>query len=385
MNVLYIIDQGTVGGAIHSFMEMVVALKQLGVQPIVVTSLHNDVNDYLDNNGIENVASGHKAMLNPFSWKSIKGPIFLVRKYFSYKSGEAKALRVLEEKIDFSKIDLIHTNSARCDLGCLINQKYGIPHVMHIREYADLDFNCISFRRRYISFYNNYTTKFISISNSVKEHWVKKGIKRDKISTIYNGINFVDISESSDQEKRSDVIKMVIAGGVYKTKGQHLAVEAMTLLPEPIKRKFTLDIIGWYGKRYIPAFMKVARNNGIESQVRILGSRDDVHQLLGNYHIGLMCSKSEGFGRVTAEYMHAQLGVIVSDSGANPELIQDGINGLMFKSGNAESLSKCLIRLFNDRDLLIRLSHAAKEKARKTYTQEMNAAAIFKMYQEILK
>jgi len=98
-----------------------------------------------------------------------------------------------------------------------------------------------------------------------------------------------------------------------------------------------------------------------------------------------MCSRSEGFGRVTAEYMHAQLGIIASDSGANPELIEDGVTGLLFKSGDAKSLADCIIRFYNNRELLIQLSHAAREKARREYTQHKNAENIYKIYQEILK
>ena len=83
--------------------------------------------------------------------------------------------------------------------------------------------------------------------------------------------------------------------------------------------------------------------------------------------------------------MHGQLGVIASDSGANPELIEDGVTGLLFKSGDAKSLADCILRLYNDRELLIRLSHAAKEKARKEYTQQKNAESIYQVYQEILR
>lgn len=384
MNVLYIIDYGTVGGATHSFLEMVFALRELGVTPIVCTSRDSSINEYLNGIGIRNVSIGHKTVLEPFSFKSIRGVLKFPRKIISFYRGEKKALQIIDGDIDFSQIDIVHTNSARNDIGCYVNMKYGTPHVMHIREFADLDFNCISFRRNYISIFNNFTTRFISISDAVKRHWAKKGIESNKIETIYNGIHFEDISVSSDNDKKDDLLRFVIVGGVYKTKGQHIAVEAMTKLPEEIRKKVSLDIIGWYGSRYIPSFMKKAKECGIESQIIILGSKNDVHQRLGNYQIGLMCSRAEGFGRTTAEYMHARLGVIASDSGANPELIEDGVTGLLFKSGDAKSLADCIVRLYKDRELLVRLSNAAQEKARKCYTQQKNAESIYNLYNEIL-
>lgn len=383
MKVLYILDYGTVGGATHSFIELVSQMKQNGVTPIVCLGKKTDIIELLDRKGIEYFCAGHRTVLEPFIIRGFTWPLSLGKLYFQYWVKEFIALYRLK-KIDWSQIDLVHTNSARNDIGCFINKKYGIPHIMHIREFADEDFHCISFRPNFTTLFNQYTTHFISISDSVKQHWLKKGIKREKIDVIYNGINFEDITVSGDNEKRNS-FKMFIAGGVIPAKGQHLAVQAMGYLPKDIRGHVTLDVAGWGGRKYIEEMKKYAEERGYESQIHFLGSINDVHKRLGNYQVGLMCSRAEGFGRVTAEYMHAQLGVIASDSGANPELIQDGINGLLFKSGDAQSLAECILKLYNDRELLVRLSHAAQIKARASYTQQKNAESIYKVYQEFIQ
>jgi glycosyltransferase involved in cell wall biosynthesis len=105
---------------------------------------------------------------------------------------------------------------------------------------------------------------------------------------------------------------------------------------------------------------------------------------MNNYQIGLMCSRSEGFGLVTAEYMHGQLGVIASDSGANPELINDGRTGLLFKSGDAHDLARCIEKFYSERQLLIQLSKNAREDARERFSSENNANKIFNIYKDIL-
>lgn len=384
MTVLYIIDYGTVGGATHSFLELVIAMKHKGIRPIVFLGEVTDIAEILQKEGIEFLFLGHKTQLEPFMFKGLRWPYRLLKKYMNYWISEEKALHKLK-KIDWNVIDLVHTNSARNDIGCFINKIYGIPHVMHIREFADADFDCISFRPNYIKLYNNFTTRFISISKAVKQHWVKKGIHDNKMLTIYNGIHFEDISVSTDESKCNLTLKLIIVGGVGIMKGQHVAVEALGLLPKQICNSITLDIAGWGNPFYIQEMRDYAESKGYLKQISFLGSINDVHERMGNYQIGLMCSRAEGFGRVTAEYMHAQLGVIASDSGANPELIEDGVTGLLFKSGDAKSLAECITRLYNDRDLLIRLSHAAKEKARREYTQQKNAENIYQVYQEILK
>ena len=383
MKVLYVIDYGTIGGATHSFLELVSVMKRLGVEPVVCLGKKTDITRILEKEDIQYICAGHRTVLENLSFKGIRWPLRLIKIYLKYIYSEIIAKYRLN-KYNWSEIDLIHTNSARNDIGCYINKKYRIPHIMHIREFADSDFGCIPLKRNYIRDYNEYTNLFISISEAVKIHWIKKGIYGDKIQVVYNGIHFEDITKSSDDDKYKS-FKMFMAGGVLPTKGQHLVVEALGLLPESIKKNICFDVAGWYDKKYVDKMKKYADTRGYGGQIHFLGSINNVHERLGSYQVGLMCSRSEGFGRVTAEYMHAQLGIIASDSGANPELIEDGVTGLLFKSGDAKSLADCIIRFYNNRELLIQLSHAAREKARREYTQHKNAENIYKIYQEILK
>lgn len=383
MRVLYIIDYKTVGGATHSFIEMVSQMKELGIEPVVCLGRNTDITIQLEQKGIAFFCAGHRTVLEPVSRRMLRRPLAYMGKALYYYFKEMVAKYKLS-KIDCNSFDIIHTNSARNDIGCYINKKYGLPHVMHIREFSDIDFDCVTFRPNYIRLFNKYTTRFISISNAVKQHWTNKGIQKDKISIIYNGIHFDNITISEDKDKLSS-FHMVIVGGVVPVKGQHIAVDAIGYLPESVRNNITLDVIGWFDKGYVDKMKDDANTRGYGERIHFWGALTDVHERLGNYQIGLMCSKAEGFGRVTAEYMHAQLGIIASDSGANSELIQNGVNGLLFKSGDAKSLADCILMLYNDRHLLIRLSHAAKDKARKVYTQKRNADEILRIYQELLK
>lgn len=384
MKVLYIVDEGNVGGAAHSFVEVMLQMKRLGVEPIVVNSVPNDLNVFLNNESIENYSVGHKPALTPFFFKFPKAPLVRILLAWRYLKARKAAINTVLKRIDLNTIDLIHTNSARNDLGCYLSKLCQKPHVVHFREFADLDFNCALLNPFYYRMMNRHSVRFITISDAVQRHWEKKGLDPNKMTTVYNGIHYQVITVSTDENKGNEDLRMVITGGVFPTKGQHLAVEAMSQLPDDIKSHFTLDIIGWYSESYVQQIKTTAKNGGIINQIRFLGSRNDVPKLLGNYEIGLMCSRAEGFGRTTAEYMHAQLGVIASDSGANPELIEDKKTGLLFKCGDSDSLCECLIQYYKDRSLIINCSKRAHEKARACFTDTLNAENIYKVYQEIV-
>lgn len=385
MRILYILDYGTVGGATHAFVDMVLQLKKNGVDPIVATGgIRSTFNDYLTSLEIENFSLGHYTALEQIKFHSIKWPLNLLRLITRYYINEYKSINKIKKYLLKNKIDLIHTNSARNSIGCKLSVKFGIPHIMHIREFADADFGCVSILPNYIKKYQKGTHCFVAVSNAVKQHWIKKGIMESAIHLVYDGVSYQNITISKDDDKKKKEIRMIIAGGVYPTKGQHLAVEAMRFLPDNIRNCITIDIAGWGSPQYIENMKQYAKKWGYEDNISFLGSINNVHERIGSYQIGLTCSKSEGFGLVTAEYMHGQLGVIASDSGACPELIENGVCGQLFENGNAQDLARCIERYYNDRDLLIRHSHEARKKALCQYTDEINAQNIYKLYEEIL-
>lgn len=384
MNILYIVDPGVVGGATHSFIELVNNVKKNGHTPIVCTSKWSTLNEQLNSIGIKTYEIGHASMMEPVSPYKWKRPIKYPLRWLNYMIRRYISIKRIEKKVDLTKISLIHTNSARNDIGCFLNKKYNIPHIMHFREFGDNDFDCIFYNHKFKELYNRYTNKFIAISEAVKTHWISKGLNSQKFTVIYNGINYQDIQKSEDKDKKNEHLNIVMTSGICKAKGQHLAIKAISLLPKFIKDRVSLDIIGWADPLYIKELNKMITDLSLSNNVKIYGASKEIHKLLGNYQIGLMCSRAEGFGRVTAEYMHAKMGIIASDSGANLELITNKHDGLIFKSGDESSLAQCICKFYEDRELLYQCSINAQKKAISLYTDELNAMKIRKIYDSVL-
>ena len=384
MKVVYIADIGIEGGATKSLVELVDTMKkENGVEPIVLTSGYNRLNELLNADGIENHAVGHGAFLQGAPdavWKKpIKWGLFAAYYYLHYHSSIRKALRL----IDWKSVDLIHTNVARDDLGMEISRRTGVPNLCHIREFAELDFNCWSYRPHYVKYLAQNTDGFIAISEAVKRYWIAKGIPENKIEVIYNGVDCQKIKPADHRKWAEDpTVKMVIVGGVIPNKGQYQAIEALCMLPERIRPYFRLDVIGGITETYKLKLSEPLKKCGIENQVRFLGACNDVYDRLKDYHIGLMCSKAEGFGRVTVEYMHAGLVVIASDTGANLELIQDQTTGLIYHRDDVKTLTQKLVYVWEHKDKIAEIADRGKKEAEK-YTKEKNAREIFAQYRKM--
>lgn len=355
MRVLYIADPVEVGGASKSLVDVVTAMSRYGVECVVCTSVHGNIEKELKTVGVQCIADGHMAAMEvPPESKIKRIPVYVLRK-LQYQKSLKRAMKIIETQIDMSTVDIIHTNSARNDLGCELARKYSIPHIMHIREFGEEDFGCWTYRRNYGTFLNDYTDTFICISNAIKASWMQKGISSEKMSVIYNGVDEARINKiDTVKHYLTKELRMVIVGGVCEAKGQIEAIRAMALLPQNVQANVYLDIIGWGNENYIKQIEREIEFLGLRKNVNLLGAKDDVGERLCNYQVGLMCSRAEGFGRVTVEYMHAGLGVIASKAGANEEIIENNITGLLYTKGSVQELANKMREYFENRNVLSR-------------------------------
>lgn len=155
MVVLYILDYGTVGGATKAFVTLIKHIRCLGVVPIVITGKYNELNDYFASIGVETIAAGHYTAIESISFKSFYWPYSYLKRIIRYHIAENIAIKRIEKTLDLSKIDIIHTNSARNTLGARLSKKYRIPHIVHIREFGDKDFCCVKLTPNYLNILNH--------------------------------------------------------------------------------------------------------------------------------------------------------------------------------------------------------------------------------------
>lgn len=386
MNILLIADADTRYGAPHSLLHMVQGLKELYEIDIkVVLPADSEMRTKLENMECDVFCIHYAPFYQGIPTDKWKYPIKYIIKGIPYWYGRIRAVKEVEQSIDLNKIDLIHSNSSREDLGAFIANRYNIPLIWHIREFGDRDYKCYSYRKNYIDFMNKNTSRFIAVSDAVKEHWVKKGIVREKIDRVYNGVLQQSILPKADYDVAQErkMLRTVMAGNVSITKGQIWAIEAIKrLYDEGIQ--VTLDVFGDGARSYEKKLRRKIHEYGIEHLVKFRGYQKDVSGCLSQYDVGLMCSRDEGFGRVTVEYMMAGLCVIASNTGANPELIENDESGLLYQYGDTFSLANAIKRCVEDSEFRRKLSEHGRLRANTEFTAIRNAMQVYDVYNRVL-
>ena len=350
---------------------------------IVLTSDKGSVNDQCDELGIENHVIPYKYCVYKKEPNRIADALKRILKGILICRNLSHSIRLIERYVDIDSIDLIHTNINRDLLGECMARKYHIPHIVHLRELYKAHFGLSLLFPDQVGFMNRYTNRFVAVSDTVMEDWRSFGFDGRKMATIYDGVDADDV-KCRITKTVSTPIKVVMCGGIYVAKGQRQLVEAIHILKDKgfnVQADFFGDEEGTSG--YYGTVMDDIKQYNLGDCVHMRGYQKDVRKRICDYDIGVVCSKAEGFGLVTVEYMLAGLCPVVSDTGANEELVQDGESGLVYRWGDSEDLAEKIAGLLQDHDKLLRLSKNAHTRALERFSLKASVERLTDLYDEV--
>lgn len=109
--------------------------------------------------------------------------------------------------------------------------------------------------------------------------------------------------------------------------------------------------------------------------------------LVNFYRQATLCvfpSRWESFGYVCAEAMGCSKPVVASRIGGFAEMVEDGVSGLLVKSGNSQELAIAIIRLLQNPTLRIRMGEAARQRVEKLFAADVVIPQMAAFYQQVL-
>jgi sugar transferase (PEP-CTERM/EpsH1 system associated) len=118
---------------------------------------------------------------------------------------------------------------------------------------------------------------------------------------------------------------------------------------------------------------------GVQPHVRLLGSRDDVPELMAAFDVFALPSQSEGLSNTVLEAMASGLPVVATRVGGNPEVVQPGTTGLLVPPGDETELAGAIAALYRDPDLRRRMALAARHRAQSAFS----LSGMFERYTEL--
>jgi glycosyltransferase involved in cell wall biosynthesis len=126
-------------------------------------------------------------------------------------------------------------------------------------------------------------------------------------------------------------------------------------------------------------------SGGLAGRVLLTGFWDDVPGLMRALDVLVLPSKAEAFGLVLLEAMANGRPIVGSNSGAVPEIVRHGENGLVFEPGDAGSLARALLELLRDPDRRQAMGRRGEELFSEKYLLDREAADTEELYRTLLR
>jgi N-acetyl-alpha-D-glucosaminyl L-malate synthase BshA len=128
----------------------------------------------------------------------------------------------------------------------------------------------------------------------------------------------------------------------------------------------------------------LAHDLGIQSRVHFLGKQERVSELLALADLFLMPSELESFGLAALEAMACKVPTIATRVGGVPELIDDGVTGLLYPVGDVEGMAAGALSLLNDPPRLKAMREAARQTAQKRFCANLVVPRYVRYYEQVL-
>jgi glycosyltransferase involved in cell wall biosynthesis len=233
------------------------------------------------------------------------------------------------------------------------------------------------------------TRKIIVVSEGMKKQLTEDfGVEtRANVEVICNAVdsqNFVcDHALTLADRSRwglstTDFVVVMVARLDEQQKAQTTALQALARMPvEP--RRSVLLLVGEGPSR---AMLEVrAAELGIGDRVIFTGRLSTVQPALNMADVAILPSRNEGLPFALLEAMASGLPVVASRIAGIPEVVEDGVSGLLIKPADAQELRSKLCLLYRDNELRARLGRAAQETVRIKFSLRSMVAATLKAYE----
>lgn len=386
MKVAFILNSTIVtGGASKSFLSMLTGLMNIGVTPFVILP---------DNDGLYNKLKELKVKTYVLTYREGTYPLFdntivdgllfiprlLGRLYVNWQSS-SKLKRIFKEEKPY----IVHTNVSVINIGFKAARKLGIPHIYHIREYGDMDFN-----RHYFPFHGYFAKQLdmqksysICITRDIQRHHRQEGKTTSRV--IYNGImSRKDILPSNTGKY------FLFMGRIEPAKGLDFLLKAYKEYSVNTATPLPLHIAGVaHDNNYAKYINRCIKEANIKKNIIFLGEIQEVESVIHNAKAIIIPSRFEGFGRVMPEAMFYGCLAIGRNTGGTKEQMDNGkdLTGkeIALSFTTVEQLAEHLFSVSkNPAKDFVPIRKRAFQTVNALYTIEAQVENVYKFYKEII-
>ncbi|MGB3921759.1 MAG: glycosyltransferase family 4 protein [Minisyncoccia bacterium] len=289
---------------------------------------------------------------------------------------EIKTFFELTKVLRRERPDVFHINSSKMGgLGGLAARLVGIKKIIFTTHGWAFNEPRPEWQKMFIRFLAWLTIllshKTICVSEKTKNDVADLLFVENKLTLIYNGIREFPMSQ-----RHTDTFTIGTIAELHKIKGLDILLAAWGKFVK--NRKATLVIMGEGEERL--NLENMAKNMNTSDSVIFKGFVENARSFLKDFDIFCLSSRSEAMPYSLLEVGFAGLPVIATEVGGIPEVIENGLDGILVRPEDSEALFSSLLLLSGDKNLRQRLGEGLKKKIKEKFSFERMAEETFKLY-----
>ncbi|MCI2429064.1 glycosyltransferase family 4 protein [Candidatus Acetothermia bacterium] len=306
---------------------------------------------------------------------------------------DLRALWKLHSLMKAERFNIVHAHSTKAGLlGRLAARSAGVPVILFTAH----GWAFTEGRRYWIRWLlaqierlaSLASSKIICLSEYDRQLALRFGVaSQEKLVVIPNGLEDEPFCSLIDKDKKELRYRLggSNAAGIVTMVGRLAPPKDLKTLMaawEGLKRSgWKLWIVGEGPLR--PRLEEIVRARGLGDHVILLGERRDIPELLKASDIFALASRWEGLPLTIIEAMLAGLPVVAARVGGVPELVEDGVTGLLVPPEDACALRGALEQLMGSEETRHRMGELGRRRARERFTAEHMLSQVEDLYHDL--
>lgn len=399
INILYLDNTFTFGGAINSLGHLLKALKQDRYNPVLVTAQPEAF--------LKERFSGitYYALQLKLSW--VHGRFYrkLITLPFFRRSPVIEVIHIsrllywlvcviLPEAFTYYRIgkrhkaDVVHlNNSLRSQLaGALAGRMLRVPCISHQRDFDQIDI-LTKIHTRLVDYH-------IAISTSIKEHIMAFGVPESKICIVPDAIDLDEFHDDTDIDyllrefqHNGKTKSFGIFGRIVEWKGiREFVIAADQVLKRiPGAKAFIVGGPSDGSPKYENDVRELVYSLGRGDDIIFTGYRRDVPALMKMMDVVVHAStRPEPFGMVLVEAMAMGKPVVATRGGGPMDIVIDGQTGFLVDFNDPDAMADKIVEILRNSELAGMIGMNAKNRVVQMYCKERYARQLEDVYESLL-
>src|ERR1700761_856163 len=288
--------------------------------------------------------------------------------------------------------EVLHTNSLKAFvLGAIAGRLQGVKVIWHVRDRIADDYlphRVVWVMRRLAKILPHFV-----IANSRATLETVQLKDKPPAMVIGSGVDLSKFSPSKASATSSDEPNTVrpkivgLVGRICPWKGQHIFIEAAALVHARYPN-VRFQIIGaalFREHDYDLELHRTVEEPRLERVVEFMGFQSDVARAISGLDILVHASTvGEPFGQVIVQGMACELPVIATNGGGVPEIVQDGVTGLLVPMGDAPAMADAICRLLEDGSSARNMGVLGRKRAVEHFTIERSTQKLMDVCERVI-